>query len=285
MRIQTASPHGIPPSLLNVLLILVLVPPAKVVVLGLVILVIVKSDGSPVDDLGGGVASRGPLAGRAGLGRRGANLLEFGDEEAVYVVAVGVVAAGEAHAGVEGLAAEAGEAFLPEGEVGLDELDVGPALEGVLDDGLILLDCDGTGRVHDVAARLGVVGDGVDCGEDQLLLDVRQLHEVELRLVGLDAGVLGDDASARARGIEQDSVKAAHGLGELPSVVVGDDDVGGTEAVNVTNETLGTSLVGIVGNDDSSILHHCGHVGCFTTGSGGHIQNPLILLGVESHAG
>lgn len=69
--------------------------------------------------------------------------MELGDEKAVNVVRVWVVAACELERGVEGLAAEAGETLAAKGEVGLDELDVGALGEGVCDDLFVFLDGDG----------------------------------------------------------------------------------------------------------------------------------------------
>ncbi|KAL0941007.1 uncharacterized protein CTRU02_203770 [Colletotrichum truncatum] len=154
-----------------------------------------------------------------------------------------------------------------------------------MSDDLLLLNCHGTCRVNDVTARLAVVVDRVNSSKDKLLLGVREQHEISLRLVGLDASILGNDTGTRARGIEQDTVETAHGLRELTSVVVGDDDVASTQTVNVTDQTLGTLLAGIVGNDHAGVLHHRGHVRRLTTGSGGHIQHTLVLLGLESHDG
>ncbi|GKT87051.1 hypothetical protein Ct61P_04901 [Colletotrichum tofieldiae] len=300
--VEAAPAHGVALGLVDVLLVLVLVEAAKVVARAGRRVVLVVGDGRLVDDLAG-VAGGGAF-GLLGLCGRGADLLELGDEEAVDVVGVRVVAAGELQRGVELLAHERGEALATEGEVGVNELDVGAAGEGVLDDSLavlllascshlvlqreqnlLLLDSDGTRRVDDETARLAVVVDGVDGGQDQLLLHVRQQHEIPLRLVGLDAGVLGNDTGTRAGRIEKHTVETAHGLGELASVVVGDDDVAGAETVDVTNETLGTLLAGIVGDNDTRVLHHGGHVRGLSTGGGGHIQHALVLLRLEGHDG
>ncbi|GKT57010.1 hypothetical protein ColTof3_04349 [Colletotrichum tofieldiae] len=275
--VEAAPAHGVALGLVDVLLVLVLVEAAKVVARAGRRVVLVVGDGRLVDDLAG--VAGGGAVGLLGLRGRGADLLELGDEEAVDVVGVRVVAAGEFQRGVELLAHERGEALATEGEVGVNELDVGAAGEGVLDNGLAVL------LVDDETARFAVVVDRVDGGQDQLLLHVRQQHEIPLRLVGLDAGVLGNDTGTRAGRIEKHTVETAHGLGELASVVVGDDDVAGAEAVDVTNETLGTLLAGIVGDNDTRVLHHGGHVRGLSTGGGGHIQHALVLLRLEGHDG
>ena len=79
------------------------------------------------------------------------------------------------------------------------------------------------------------------------------------------------------------SVEATHGFRELSGIVVGNDDVLATQTVNVTDQTLGTRLVGIVGDDQALVLHHGRHVRDLSTGGRGHIQTPLARLGVKSH--
>jgi hypothetical protein len=189
------------------------------------------------------------------------------------------------HRGVEDLAANLGEALLSECQARLDQPDVGALVQRVLHDLLVLLDSDGTRRVNDVAAGLAVVVDRVDGGEEQLLLQVRQLHEIGLGLVGLDAGVLCNDTGTRAGRVEQDAVETTHDLGELECRVVADDGVAHAQTVDVTDQTLGTLLAGIVGEDASSVLHQGSQMRCLTTGRSGHIEHALVLLGRKGHDG
>ena len=77
--------------------------------------------------------------------------------------------------------------------------------------------------------------DRVDGGEEELLLQVRQGEEVAGSFVGLDAGVLGDDAGAGAGGVEEDAVEAADYAGEGAGVVGADNGVAGAEAVDVAD--------------------------------------------------
>lgn len=49
-------------------------------------------------------------------------------------------------------------------------------------------------------------------------------------------------------------VESSHNSGKLTTIVAADDDVADSQTSNVTNQTLGTLLVGIVGEDDTSIL-------------------------------
>lgn len=88
----------------------------------------------------------------------------------------------ELHLAAKVLAAEASKALATELEASLDELDIGPLAEGVINDGLVLVDRDGAGRVDEVAARRRVRVDRVDRAEDELLLDVREEVEVALGL-------------------------------------------------------------------------------------------------------
>ena len=120
--------------------------------------------------------------GLLGLHLRAPLDLELGDVEAVHVVHVRVEAARERELVRERLAAVAREAGHAELEPGLDEAHVRPLAERVVDDGLVLVDGDGAGRVDEEAARLGVCLDAVDRAEDELLLEMREEREVALRL-------------------------------------------------------------------------------------------------------
>ena len=186
---------------------------------------------------------------------------------------------------MEDLAADLGEALLSERQARLDQPDVGALVQRVLHDLLVLLYGHGTRRVHNVAAGLAVVVDRVDGREEQLLLQVRQLHEIGLGLVGLDAGVLCNNTGSRAGRVKQDAVETTHDLGELERRVVADDGVAHAQTVDVTDQTLGTLLASIVGEDASSVLHQGSQMRCLTTGRSGHIQHALVLLGRKSHNG
>lgn len=119
---------------------------------------------------------------------------------------------------------------------------------------LLLLYGDTTCRVNDITARFAGMVHRVDSGQQQLLLGMRQHHKVFLRLISLDSRVLRDDARARTRRVQEDTVEAAHNARELPGVVCGDNHVLCSEAVHVADQTLGTRLVRVVGEDDTGIL-------------------------------
>jgi hypothetical protein len=74
------------------------------------------------------------------------------------------------------------EALLSERQPSVDKLDVRALAEGVGDDSFVLFGRDGAGRVDDVTALFGGVGDGVDGAEEELLLEVAEEHEVTLGL-------------------------------------------------------------------------------------------------------
>ncbi|KUI63199.1 hypothetical protein VP1G_11449 [Cytospora mali] len=139
--------------------------------------------------------------------------------------------------------------------------------------------------VDDIPARLAVVVDGVNGSKQQLLLGVRDNHEVLLRLVGLDTRVLGNNTSSGARRIEQNPVEATDGLGELAGIVVAHNNVPAAQTVDVTDQTLGTRLAHIVGEDATRVAHQGGHVRRLTTGGGRHIEHTLVLLGGQGHDG
>ena len=102
---------------------------------------------------------------------------------------------------------------------------------------ILLLDSNAACRVDKVTASFAGMVDRVNCRKKQLLLKVRELDEVLLVSVGLDGGVLGDDTSTGARGIEKDSVKPTHHTGKLASIVVANDGV--LTAILVTGMKMG----------------------------------------------
>jgi hypothetical protein len=103
-------------------------------------------------------------------------------------------------------------------------------------------------------------------------------HSSCTHLVDLDARVFADNTRSAAGRIEQDSIESSHHFGELATVVATDDDVPvfrqgegffstlshahtrnsscapASQAGNISSETLGTGLVGIVGKDHACVL-------------------------------
>lgn len=107
------------------------------------------------------------------------------------------------HLGPEVLAPERPKALPSELESGLDELNVGSLPEGVVDDGLVLIDSNGARRVDDVASggRVGV--DRVDGAEEELLLKVGEEVEVSLglqRRENRDKGISFDASRGKRKG-------------------------------------------------------------------------------------
>jgi hypothetical protein len=84
---------------------------------------------------------------------------------------------------VEDLATNLRETFLSEGQPSLYQLDVRPLVQCVLDDLLILLDRDRASRVDDITASLAVMINRIDSRQDQLLLQMRKLHEIRLGFI------------------------------------------------------------------------------------------------------
>ena len=62
--------------------------------------------------------------------------------------------------------------------------------------------------------------------------------DVTLVFTHLGALILADNSSAGAGGVQEDSVKATHDLGQLPSVVIADDSIGDPEPVNIKKSVL-----------------------------------------------
>jgi len=219
------------------------------------------------------------------------------------------------------LSSERSETLPSELESSLDELDVGSLPESIIDDGLVLVDGDGTCRVDDVSTGCGVGVDGVDGAEEELLLEVGEEVEVSFglrerggrrgqlgfdapsfegetskvrekekdeeatHLVDLNSRILGDDSSSTTRRVQQHSIETSHDLGELPSVVVANDDVLASESVNVSRQRLGSSLVGVIGEDETGVLKESGDVGGLSSGSGSHVEDSLVGLRRESDDG
>jgi hypothetical protein len=84
---------------------------------------------------------------------------------------------------VEDLATNLRETFLSEGQTSLNQLDVRPLVQCVLDDLLILLDRDRASRVDDITASFAVMINRIDSRQDQLLLQMRKLHEIRLSFI------------------------------------------------------------------------------------------------------
>ena len=81
---------------------------------------------------------------------------------------------------------------------------------------------------------LGFVIKTVNSGEYELLLEMGTQVDVTLVFTHLGALILADHSSAGAGGVQEDSVKATHDLGQLPSVVIADDRVGNPEPIDIT---------------------------------------------------
>lgn len=119
---------------------------------------------------------------------------------------------------------------------------------------LLFLDGNTAGRVHDIATGSCMVG-RINGRKKQLLLNVRESHEVLLGLIRLDGWILRDNTCARAGSIQQDSVESAHDTRELSRVIRADDNILCPQSVDVTNQTLGTCLVWIVGDNNTRVLY------------------------------
>jgi len=83
---------------------------------------------------------------------------------------------------VELLSAERLESFYTELQTGLDQLDIRPLPQRVVDNALVLIDSDGTRRVDDVSTGFGSRVAGVEGAQKKLLLQVSEELEVTLGL-------------------------------------------------------------------------------------------------------
>jgi len=96
---------------------------------------------------------------------------------------MGVKPPRQAYARAEHLAAIPSEAFFSKLQPRVDEFDVGPFTESVVNDGFVLVDGDGAGGIDEVSTGFGFGADAVDGTEDQLLLEVGEEGEVSVGLL------------------------------------------------------------------------------------------------------
>lgn len=68
--------------------------------------------------------------------------------------------------------------------------------------------------------------DGVDCCLDQLFLKVTELLDIVLSLLDLDRWISADDTETSAGCIQKNTIILLEDLGDLPSVIVGNNSVG-----------------------------------------------------------
>jgi len=74
-------------------------------------------------------------------------------------------------------------------------------------------------------------------------------------LLCLDGRIARDHTKTGARSIDQHSVEPSGDLGEVSSIVVGNDRILDTHTQDVTDDGLGTILVRVVGPKDTGIFH------------------------------
>ena len=188
-------------------------------------------------------------------------------------------------------------------------------LERVLDDSLVLLDEYGAGGVDNVAARFGLVIQAINCFEEQLALYGRAALDVDRILGGLDGHVLGYDARAAARRVQQDTIEVldvldfaetqqrlrniftpdkkklqinsneSKYLADLAAIQVAHNRVGDSQAVQVADDRVETLAVGVVGHQAAGVLHQGGDVAGLAAGRRAHVEHLLVLLGRERHHG
>lgn len=104
-------------------------------------------------------------------------------------------------------------------------------------------------------------------------------------LVRLDARVLADDTRSTARCVKQDTVETTHDLGELPSVIRTHGDILASQTVDVRRQTLRSSLVQLVREDDTRVLHERCHVCGLASRSTSHVEHALAGLRSERNDG
>ncbi|KAH3664221.1 hypothetical protein OGAPHI_004572 [Ogataea philodendri] len=221
-----------------------------------------------------------------GLGdivRTGRNLLELGHKEPVNVVCMWIVSSCERELLVEVFSSVRCECGLSNGQTCVDEFHVWSFTQSVIDNGLVLINSNGTRGVHNHSSRSGMRVDRVDGRQQQLFLEMRNLDKVFLCSVDLDVLVLGNDSCSGTWGVQQHSVEATNHFRKLARVVVTNDSVGATQTVDVGNQRLGSGLVGVVGKHTPGVLHQCRDVCGFSSWSSSHVQHTLVFLRVQGH--
>ena len=104
-------------------------------------------------------------------------------------------------------------------------------------------------------------------------------------LVRLHARIPANDAGAATWCVKQNTVKPAHDLRKLPTVIRAHDDVLAPQAVDVRSQTLRARLVQLVREDDARVLHERGHVRRLASGRTRHVEHALARLGAEGDDG
>ena len=105
--------------------------------------------------------------------------------------------------------------------------------------------------------------------------------DIHKDFVGFDGLVFADDTEAGAGSVEKDTVEVVDGFGDFTAIVVGDDDVGDAETLDVELEGTQTLLLDVVGEDDAGVLHELGDVSGFASRGGGQVEDLLVGLGVQ----
>lgn len=97
-------------------------------------------------------------------------------------------------------------------------------------------------------------------------------------LIDFHTRILADNTCTTAWGIQQDTVKSSHDLGEFSSVVRANNNIFASQAMHIRCQTLGPELVHVVCKDNTGVLHEGSHVRRLTTGCGSHVEDALIWL-------
>lgn len=93
-----------------------------------------------------------------------------------------IISPGQVQTRVKRLASVLRVALPAERKSCIHELDIGAFAQSIIDHRLVFVDGDGTRRVDDVSAGLGLRTDTVDGTQDELLLKVREQGEIAFRL-------------------------------------------------------------------------------------------------------
>lgn len=170
---------------------------------------------------------------------------KLGHKESVHVVSVGIVAARMLHRRMETMMAIVDESFSAKIEAGRHQFHIS-IFQHIVDHPFVFFWQNGARRINDVAARCALCTQAIDGREQKFALQIVAALNVHFGFGRFHAGILGNDASSRARCIDQNTIEATHYALEFGSVFATDDRVHDAQSMEVANDGFDAILVRIV---------------------------------------
>ena len=116
------------------------------------------------------------------------------------------------------------QAWFSDLEAGFDQLHVS-IFECIFNNSFVLIDRNRASRINDISSGFRVSVNAVDGSFDQLLLEMRKLSDILLCFLDLDGWISSNNSETGARGVEQAPIKLLENIWQLPSIIVGYDNI------------------------------------------------------------